>query len=61
MNSLVQIFNNIKTNYNLKEQNRGLWLDYHIYSSTFDTVIYELEITHLSTQVKESLPCFLLP
>lgn len=60
MSSLVQVFENIKANYNLAEgQNRGLWLDYHIFNGAVDTLIYELEITNLLTQEKVSLPCFI--
>lgn len=59
MNTLVQIFENTVANYNLVEgQDRGLKLDYNIFSSTTDTFIYDLEITNLSTQEKVSLVIF---
>ena len=60
MNNLVQIFKNIVENFNILEgQNRGLKLDYHIFSGATDTLIYSLEITILATQEKVSLPCFI--
>ena len=44
-NKLVQTFKNIVENYNLvKGQNRGLKLDYHIFSGATDTLIYSLEL-----------------
>ena len=48
--------------FNLEDgQNRGLHLDYHIFSGVIDSVVYELEITILATQEKVSLPCYILP
>ena len=41
-------------------QNRGLHLDYHIFSGVTNTVVYNLEITVLATQEKVSLPCYIL-
>ena len=62
MNGLVQTFQNIVENYNLIEgENRGLKLDYHIFTTVTDTPIYSLEITILATQEKVSLPCYILP
>ena len=62
MNRLVQTFRNIVENFNILEgQNRGLKLDYHIFSGATDTLIYDLEITILATQEKVSLPCYILP
>ena len=61
MNELLQTFKNIVENYNLVEgQNRGLQLDYHIFSGATDTLIYNLEITKLATQEKFSFPCYIL-
>ena len=49
MNELLQTFKKIVENYNLVEgQNRGLNLDYHIFNSATDTLIYNLEITNLA-------------
>ena len=46
MNNIVQIFKTVVEDFNLDDgQNRGLNLDYHIFSSVTDTVIYNLEIT----------------
>ena len=62
MNELVQTFKNIVENFNILEgQNRGLKLDYHIFSGATDTLIYSLEITILATQEKVLLPCHILP
>ena len=62
MNALVHIFKNIVRNYNLVGgPNRGLTLDYNIFTGATDTLIYDLEITNLSTQEKVSLPCYILP
>ena len=62
MNNIVQIFKTVVDDFNLVEgQNRGLHLDYHIFSSVVDSVVYELEITILTTQEKFSLPCYILP
>ena len=62
MNRLVQTFRNIVEIFNILEgQNRGLKLDYHIFSGATDTLIYDLEITILATQEKLSLPCYILP
>ena len=61
MNNIVQIFKTVVEDFNLVDrQNRGLHLDYHIFSSVTDTVIYNLEITILGTQEKVSLPCYIL-
>ena len=60
--NIVQIFKTVVDDFNLVEgQNRGLHLDYHIFSSVIDTVVYNLEITILATQEKVSLPCYILP
>ena len=62
MNNIVQTFKTVVDDFNLVDgQNRGLHLDYHIFSSVTDTVIYNLEITILATQEKVSLPCYILP
>ena len=62
MNNIVQIFTTVVDDFNLLEgQNRGLHLDYHIFSSVVDSIVYELEITILATQEKVSLPCYILP
>ena len=62
MNNIVQAFKTVVDDFNLVDgQNRGLHLDYHIFSSVTDTVIYNLEITILATQEKVSLPCYILP
>ena len=59
MDELVQTFKNIVENFNILEgQNRGLKLDYHIFSGATDTLICNLEITILATQEKVSLPCY---
>ena len=61
MNNIVQIFKTVVDDFNLVEgQNRGLHLDYHIFSGVVDSVVYELEITILATQEKVSLPCYIL-
>ena len=60
-NNIVQIFKTIVDDFNLVDgQNRGLHLDYHIFSGVLDTVVYNLEITILATQEKVSLPCYIL-
>ena len=62
MNNIIQIFKTVVDDFNLVEgQNRGLHLDYHIFSGVVDSVVYELEITILATQEKVSLPCYILP
>ena len=61
MKGLVQTFRNIENFNILERQNRGLKLDYHIFSGATDTLIYDLEITILATQEKVSLPCYILP
>ena len=62
MNNIVQIFKTVVEDFNLVDgQNRGRNLDYHIFSGVTDTIIYNLEITILVTQEKESLPCYILP
>ena len=62
MNNIVQTFKNIVENFSLVDgQNRGLKLDYHIFSGVTDSVIYNLEITILATQEKVLLPCYILP
>ena len=41
MNNIVQTFKTVVDGFNLVDgQNRGLHLDYHIFSSVIDTVIY---------------------
>ena len=61
MNNIVQIFKTVVDDFNLVEgQNRGLHLDYHIFSGVIDTIVYNLEITILATQEKVSLPCYIL-
>ena len=62
MDELVQTFKNGVEKIDILEgQNRGLKLDYHIFSGATDTLIYNLEITILVTQEKVSLPCYILP
>ena len=62
MNNIVQIFKTVVDDFNLVEgQNRGLHLDYHIFSGVIDTIVCNLEITILGTQEKVSLPCYILP
>ena len=62
MNNIVQTFKTIVEDFNLVDgQNRGLNLEYHIFSGVTDTVIYNLEITILATQEKVSRPCYILP
>ena len=61
MNNIAQIFKTVIEDFNLVDgQNRGLHLDYHIFSGVTDTVVYNLEITLLATQEKVSLPCYIL-
>ena len=61
MNNIVQIFKTVVDNFNLVDgQNRGLHLDYHVFSGVIDSVVYELEITILAIQEKVSLPCYIL-
>ena len=53
VNSINHIFQTVVEDFNLTEgQNRGLNLDYHIFSGVTDTIIYNLEITILATQEK---------
>ena len=60
-NNIVQIFKTVVDDFNLVDgQNRGLHLDYHIFSGVVDTIVYNLEITILATQEKVSLPCYIL-
>ena len=62
MNNIILIFKTVVDDFNLVEgQNRGLHLDYHIFSSVVDSVVNELEITILATEEKVSLPCYILP
>ena len=62
MNNIVQVFKTVVDDFNLIDgQNRGLHLDYHIFSGVSDTVVYTLEITILASQEKVSLPCYNLP
>ena len=62
LNNIHHIFKSIVDDFNLVDgQNRGLHLDYHIFSGVIDSVVYELEITILATQEKVSLPCYILP
>ena len=61
MNNIAQIFKTVVEDFNLVDgQNRGLHLDYHIFSGVTDTVIYNLETTILATQEKVLLPCYIL-
>ena len=61
-NNIRHVFKSIVDDFNLKDgQNRGLHLDYHIFSGVIDSVVYELEITILATQEKVSLPSYILP
>ena len=61
MNNIIQTFKTIVEDFNLVDgQNRGLKLDYYIFSSVTDTVTYNLEITILATREKVSLPCYIL-
>ena len=61
LNNIHHIFKLIVDDFNLENgQNRGLHLDYHIFSGVIDSVVYELEITMLDTQEKVSLPCYIL-
>ena len=58
MNNFIQTSTNIVKKYNMVEgQNRGLKLDYHVFSGVTNTVIYSLEITKLASQEKVSFPC----
>ena len=62
MNNIVQFFKTVVDNFNLVDgQNRGLHLDYHIFSDVTDSVVYNLEIAVLATQEKVLLPCCILP
>ena len=62
LNNIHHIFKSVVDDFNLVDgQNRGLHLDYHIFSGVIDFVVYELEITILATQDKVSLPCYILP
>ena len=62
LNHIHHIFKSIVDDFNLEDrQNRGLHLNYHIFSGVIDSVVYELEITILATQEKVSLPCYILP
>ena len=62
MNNIVLIFKTVVDNFSLIEgQNRGLHLDYNIFSGVIDTIVYNLEITILATQEQVSLPCYILP
>ena len=62
LNNIHHVFKAIVDDFNLEDgQNRGLHLDYHIFSGVIDSVVYELEITILATQEKVSLPCYILP
>ena len=50
MNNIAQIFKTVVEYFNLVDgQNRGLHLDYHIFSGVTDTIVYNLEITILAT------------
>ena len=61
MNNIVQNFKTVADDFNVVDgQNRGLHLDYHIFSGVTDTVVYNLEITVLASQEKVSLPCYIL-
>ena len=52
-NNIHHLFKSIVDDFNLEDgQNRGLHLDYHIFSGVIDSVVYELEITILATQEK---------
>ena len=62
MNNIVQVFKNVVDDFNLVDgQNRGLHLDYHIFSGVINTAVYNLEITILATQEKVSLSRYILP
>ena len=51
LNHIHHIFKSIVDDFNLEDgQNRGLHLNYHIFSGVIDSVVYELEITILATQ-----------
>ena len=53
MNNIVQTFKTVVDDFNLVDsQNRGLQLDYHIFSGVIETVVYNLEMTTLATQEK---------
>ena len=61
LNDIHHIFKSIVDDFNLEDgQNRGLHLDYHIFSGVIDSVVYELEITILAAQEKVSLPSYIL-
>ena len=61
LNNIHHIFKSTVDDFNLEDgQNRGLHLDYHIFSGVIDSVVYELEITILATQEKVSLSCYIL-
>ena len=50
MKSIVQIFKTVVDDFNLVDgQNRGLHLDYHIFCSVSDTIVYNFEITILDS------------
>ena len=62
MKNIVQTFKTVVDDFNLVEgQNRGLHLDYHIFSGVTNTVIYNLGFTIFATQEKVSHPCYILP
>ena len=55
LNNIYHVLKSIVDDFNLEDgQNRGLHLDYHIFSGVIDSVVYELEITILATQEKFS-------
>ena len=61
-NNIDQIFKSVVNDFNLfYGQNKGLHLDYHIFNAVVNTIVYNLEITLLSTQEKVSLSCYILP
>ena len=60
MDSLVQIFDKVKNNYNnsLEAWNKGLTISYTMFSAITDNVTYEWEITTILTQDEVHLPCY---
>ena len=53
LNHIHHIFKSIVDDFNLEDgQNRGLHLNYHIFSGVIDSVVYKLEITIIATQEK---------
>ena len=59
MNNIVQTFKTVVDDFNLVDgQNRGLHLDYHIFSGVTDTVIYNLRNYNIGNS-RKSIPSLL--